>query len=87
MQRTQAEARSELCGTTGYLVTDSSGHWIGKVECPMYGTSPTVPDALAVKTGALIHHRKIVPAETIAEIHGLSGVVALSTDRASLASF
>src|ERR1041384_8714672 len=32
----------------GYLVADSNGRLVGRVECAMYGTQPEVPDALAV---------------------------------------
>jgi hypothetical protein len=36
-----------LVDTAGFLVADNRGRVIGKVECPMYGTLPDVPDALA----------------------------------------
>ena len=34
-----------LVDTTGFLVADNRGRVVGKVECPMYGTLPDVPDA------------------------------------------
>ena len=43
----------DLTSTTGYLVADARGRVIGRVEAPMYGTSPDVPDALAVRSGCV----------------------------------
>ena len=42
----------DLRRTAGYIVADRQGRLVGKVECPMYGTLPDVPDALAVKITA-----------------------------------
>ena len=42
-----------LRDTAGYLVADARGRIVGRVECPMYGTSPEQPDALAVRSGFL----------------------------------
>ena len=39
--------------TIGYLVADVTGRIVGRVECPMYGTAPDVPDALSVRSGFL----------------------------------
>ncbi len=41
----------DLRRTAGYIVSDRHGRLVGKVECPMYGTAPDVPDALSVKAG------------------------------------
>ena len=41
----------DLRRTAGYIVADRQGRVVGKVECPMYGTAPDVPDALSVKSG------------------------------------
>ena len=41
----------DLRRTAGYIVADRQGRLVGKVECPMYGTAPDVPDALSVKSG------------------------------------
>ena len=38
-----AAAAVDLTATTGYLVADSRGRVVGRVEAPMYGTSPTCP--------------------------------------------
>jgi membrane protein YdbS with pleckstrin-like domain len=46
-----------------------------------------VPDALSVKTGLLSWYRRMVPADTIEEIDGTSGVIGLRLDRESLRSF
>ena len=78
---------SELAGTGGYLVADSRGRVVGKVECPMYGTAPDVPDALSVKAGLFSRRRRLVPADTIAQIDGTSGVIGLRVDRENIRSF
>jgi hypothetical protein len=41
----------DLSHTAGFLVADARGRIVGKVECPMYGTSPETPDALSVRSG------------------------------------
>ena len=79
----------ELAGTGGYLVADSRGRVVGKVECPMYGTAPDVPDALAVKAGFGLFSRKrrIVPVESIEQIDGSSRVIGLRVERDTIRSF
>jgi hypothetical protein len=79
----------ELAGTGGYLVADSRGRVVGKVECPMYGTAPDVPDALAVKAGFgfLSRRRRIVPVESIEQIDGSSRVIGLRVERDTIRSF
>jgi hypothetical protein len=76
-----------LVDTAGFLVADNRGRVIGKVECPMYGTLPDVPDALAVKSGFLSRHRKLVPADTIAEVDRSSETVALRVARETIRRF
>ena len=76
----------DLRRTAGYLVADRRGRVVGRVEAPMYGTAPDVPDALAVKSGFL-RRRKLVPADTIAQIDGLSGVIGLSVERETIRNF
>ncbi|HET7857174.1 MAG TPA: hypothetical protein VFL41_12015 [Gaiellaceae bacterium] len=80
-------ARSDLLRTIGYLVADAHGRIVGRVEGPMYGTEPDVPDALAVRSGFLSRRRRLVPAEAIDQIDGRSGVVGLSVDREAILSF
>jgi hypothetical protein len=77
----------DLRNTTGYLVADAKGRVVGKVECPMYGTSPERPDALAVRSGFLSRRRRLVPAETIELIDGGSRVIGLRIDREAIRTF
>jgi hypothetical protein len=77
----------DLRRTAGYLVADRRGRVVGRVEGPMYGTAPDVPDALAIKSGFLSRRRKLVPADTIAQIDGLSGVIGLKVERETIRSF
>jgi len=76
-----------LTATTGFLVADNRGRVVGKVECPMYGTLPDVPDALSVKSGFLSRHRRLVPADTIAEVDAASRVVGLRVAREAIRRF
>jgi len=77
----------DLRNTAGYLVADARGRVVGKVECPMYGTSPEVPDALSVRSGFLSRRRRLVPADTIELIDGGSKVIGLRIDRDSIRTF
>jgi len=77
----------DLRRTIGYLVADVRGRVVGRVECPMYGTAPDVPDALSVRSGFLSRRRSLVPAETIEEIDGTSGVVGLNVAREAIRAF
>ena len=77
----------DLRRTTGYIVADSRGRVVGKVECPMYGTTPDVPDALSVRRGFFGRRRHLVPAEAIDQIDGTSGVIGLRVERDSIRKF
>jgi hypothetical protein len=77
----------DLRGTRGYLVADAQGRLVGRVECPMYGTTPDEPDALAVRTGFFARRRRLVPAEAIDQIDGETRVIGLRIDREGLRSF
>jgi hypothetical protein len=77
----------DLRRTAGYIVADRQGRVVGKVECPMYGTAPDVPDALSVKSGLFSRRRRLVPADTIDQIDGTSGVIGLRVDREAIRSF
>jgi len=77
----------DLRRTAGFVVSDRRGRLVGKVECPMYGTAPDVPDALSVKSGFLSRRRRLVPADTIEQIDGTSGVIGLRVDREAIRSF
>jgi hypothetical protein len=76
-----------LSGTTGFLVADNRGRVVGKVECAMYGTLPDVPDALSVKSGFLSRQRRLVPADTIAEVDATSRIVGLRVARETIRRF
>src|SRR2546430_15028991 len=60
----------DLRHTAGYLVADARGRIVGRVECPMYGTSPEEPDALSVRSGFLARRRRLVPADSIEVLPG-----------------
>ena len=77
----------DLRRTAGFTVSDRQGRIVGKVECPMYGTAPDVPDALSVRSGLFSRRRRLVPADTIAQIDGTSGVIGLRVDREAIRSF
>ena len=77
----------DLRRTAGYIVADRSGRVVGRVECPMYGTAPDVPDALSVRAGFLSRRRRLVPADTIAQIDGRSGVIGLRVEREAIRRF
>jgi PH (Pleckstrin Homology) domain-containing protein len=77
----------DLRQTIGYLVADAKGKIVGRVECTMYGRTRDTPDALSVRSGFLSRRRRLVPAETIQEIDGASGVVGLNVERESIRSF
>jgi hypothetical protein len=77
----------DLRETQGYLVADSRGRLIGKVECAMYGSAPDVPDALSVRGGFLSRTRRLVPAEAIEQIDGESCVIGLRVERETIRRF
>lgn len=81
-----SSAAVDLASVSGYLVADARGRVVGRVEGPMYGTEPDVPDALAVRAG-FMRRRRIVPASAIQAIDGLSGVIGLRVQRESIQSF
>ena len=84
---TMSAVAIDLRRTAGYIVADRQGRVVGKVECPMYGTAPDVPDALSVKSGLFSRRRRMVPADTIDQIDGSSGVIGLRVDRDAIRSF
>jgi hypothetical protein len=78
---------ADLTTTTGFVVADNAGKIVGRVECPMYGTLPDVPDALSVRGGRWSRHRRLVPADTIAQIDRAKGIVALRVARDTIRRF
>jgi hypothetical protein len=81
-----AIAAPRLEQTRGFLVADARGRMVGRVECPLYGTSRDEPDAIAVKAGFL-RQRRLVPADAIAQVDERSGVVGLSIARDDIRRF
>ena len=77
----------DLRRTAGFLVADAQGRVVGTVECPMYGTSPEMPDALSVRSGWLARRRRIVPAESIEQIDNGTKVIGLRVDREAIKTF
>jgi hypothetical protein len=78
---------ADLTSTAGYVVSDNAGRLVGRVECPMYGTAPNVPDALSVRAGRFSRHRRLVPADTIAEIDQVGRVIELRVAREAIRRF
>ena len=76
----------DLRSVKGFVVADARGRIVGRVEAPMYGTQPDVPDALAVRSGFL-RGRRLVPAEAIGAIDEGTRVIGLSVLRESIAKF
>jgi len=76
----------DLRSVKGFLVADARGRVVGRVESPMYGTTPDVPDALAVRSGFL-RGRRLVPAEAIGAIDQSTRVIGLSVVRESIRKF
>jgi hypothetical protein len=77
----------DLRGTRGFLVADRRGRLVGRVECPMYGTTPDEPDALSVRSGFLARRRRLVPADAIDQIDGATRVIGLRVEREILRRF
>jgi hypothetical protein len=77
----------DLRGTRGFLVADRRGRLVGRVECPMYGTTPDEPDALSVRTGFFARGRRLVPADAIDQIDGVTRVIGLRVERDGLRRF
>jgi hypothetical protein len=73
--------------TVGYAVADASGASLGYVESPLYGTGPDHADAVAVRSGGLLHRHFIVPATAIATVDDVARLLALSLERRQLTRF
>jgi hypothetical protein len=76
----------DLRRTAGFLVADAQGRLVGRVECPMYGTSPDTPDALSVKSGWL-GRRRLVAVESIEQVDDGAKVIGLRVDREAVRTF
>ena len=77
----------DLRTTAGFLVADAKGRIVGRVECPMYGTSAETPDALSVRSGFFARRRRLVPAESIEQIDNGTKVIGLRVERGSIKTF
>lgn len=77
----------DLRSVRGFLVADVRGRIVGRVEGPMYGRAPDMPDALSVRSGFLSRRRRLVPAEAIQQIDDVSGVIGLRVLRESIRKF
>ena len=78
---------ADLAATTGFVVADSHGRVVGRVEAAMFGPLGEIPDALAVRRGRIKKHLRLVPASTIDRIDIHEGVVALRVARDSIRRF
>ena len=79
---------ADLTTTTGFVVSDTNGRVVGRVECPMYGTVPNVPDALSVRAGGFLsRQRRLVPADTIREIDAQGRFIKLRVGREAIRRF
>jgi hypothetical protein len=76
----------DLRNLRGFLVADALGRVIGRVEAPMYGTQPDVPDAIAVRSG-LFRGRRLVPAAAIERIDEDKGTLTLTLARDAIQKF
>lgn len=76
----------DLRSVKGFLVADVLGRVIGRVEGPMYGTQPDVPDAIAVRSGRF-RGRRLVPATAIGRIDEDAGLIGLSVGRDEIQKF
>lgn len=77
----------DLRSVRGFLVADVRGRIVGRVEGPMYGRAPDMPDALSVRSGFLSRRRRLVPAEAIQQIDGETRVIGLHVLRESIRKF
>ncbi len=77
----------DLRSVRGFLVADVRGRVVGRVEGPMYGRAPDMPDALPARSGFLPRRRRLVPAEAIQQIDDQSGVIALRVLREAIRKF
>lgn len=77
----------DLRRTAGFLVADAQGRVVGRVEGPMYGTSPETPDALSVKAGWLGRRRRLVAVDSIEQVDSGAKVIGLRVDREAVRTF
>src|SRR4029077_19513316 len=76
-----------LVDTAGFLVADHRGRVLGKGECPVVRALPDVPERLSGRAGFFSRHRRLVPADTIADVDRASKVVGLRVARETIRRF
>ena len=78
---------TEILDTTGFLVADSRGRRVGRVECLMHGTAPSRPDSLAVCSRRRFGRHFVVPETAIRTIDRNARMVQLRRQRDELQRF
>jgi uncharacterized protein YrrD len=77
----------DVAATLGYEVADAHGARVGRVEGPLFGSLAEEPDAIAVRSGRLLHRHYIVPVEAIRFVDRRGRVIELRLDRKALTLF
>jgi uncharacterized protein YrrD len=77
----------DVGATIGYEVADALGTRVGRVEAPLFGSAADQPDAVAVRSGRLLHRHYIVPAEAIRFIDRDGRLIELRLGRERLTRF
>ncbi len=77
----------DLRSVVGFAVADAAGRLLGRVESPMYGTRPDLPDAISVRSRRLFTSRRMVPADAIREIRKDERLIDLRVEGHSLPRF
>ena len=76
-----------LTGTAGFPVADARGRIVGRVEGPIYATSPEIPEALSVRRSLLRRRSRLVPAGAIEAIDERTRVIGLRLERSAIRVF
>ena len=79
--------QQQLAGTAGFLVSDTRGRIVGRVEGPMYGASRDVPDALSVRSGFFSRRRRLIRVDAIDRIDDGARVIGLRIPREDVHTF
>jgi sporulation protein YlmC with PRC-barrel domain len=78
-------AHDVLERTPGYLVVDTKGRIVGRVNDIVYAGSPRTPSALCIRSGFFSRRRGLVPIQAIEAIDDTTRVIALQAPRQALA--
>jgi hypothetical protein len=81
-----SRADLDLTGTAGFLVADTRGRVVGRVEGLMYGFSGEMPDVLSVRI-SLLRRRRLVPVSAIEAVDDRTKVIGLCIDRDAIRAF